>query len=88
MTIEDRLNALEAEVKRLKDELLVTGYRQLRLGEQGLDHRAWLESHTLVLDQHRKTFEQHGEAMKELDARIAKLVSGFGEFMSRMEKRQ
>jgi uncharacterized coiled-coil protein SlyX len=76
MTIEERMEKLEKAlgsqdtlVRELRDAVTVTAQLEARQGRMLKEHGDWLISHQ--------------EAMKALDARIANLVSGIGEFMRR-----
>jgi uncharacterized coiled-coil protein SlyX len=86
MTIEQRMDKIEKAlgsndvlVRELRDAVTVTAQLEARQGRALKEHGEWLESHD-------RAMKEHGELMKELDARIANLVSGFGEFM-RLERR-
>jgi len=83
MTIEERMTRLEAAfgpqsdlVRELRDAVTVTAELEARQGRVLKDHSAWLVEHDRAMKEHR-------EEMKILDARIANLVSGMGEFMRR-----
>jgi uncharacterized coiled-coil protein SlyX len=86
MTLEQRMDKIEKAlgsndvlVRELRDAVTVTAQLEARQGRVLKEHGEWLESHDRAVKEHR-------ELMKELDKRIADLVSGFGEFM-RQERR-
>jgi uncharacterized coiled-coil protein SlyX len=83
MTIEERMDRLEKAwgsqddaVRELRDAVTVTAQLEARQGRVVKEHGDWL----VALERWK---EEHKEAMKDLDVRIANLVSGFGEFMRR-----
>jgi uncharacterized coiled-coil protein SlyX len=83
MTIEERMDRLEKAwgsqddaVRGLRDAVSVTAQLEARQGRAIKEHGEWL----VALERWK---EEHKEAMKDLDVRIAILVSGFGEFMRR-----
>jgi hypothetical protein len=47
-----------------------------------------LKEHSAWLAEHAQFVKEHKDAMKDLDVRIANLVSGFGEFMRRERPQQ
>jgi uncharacterized coiled-coil protein SlyX len=76
MTLEERMDKIEKAlgsqddlVRELRDAVTVTAQLEARQGRVVKEHGEWLLSHE--------------QAMKALDARIANLVSGVGEFMRR-----
>jgi hypothetical protein len=54
----------------------VTAQLEARQSRVVKEHGEWLAAH-------ERAMKEHKDAMKELDVRIANLVSGFGEFMRR-----
>jgi uncharacterized coiled-coil protein SlyX len=81
MRIEERMAKLESAfgaqsdlVRELRDAVTVTAQLEARQGRVLKDHRVWLVEHDRAMKEHR-------EEMKILDALIANLVSGVGEFM-------
>ena len=94
MTIDERMDRLEKAwgsqddaVRELRDAVTVTAQLEARQGRVVKEHGEWLASHERAMDQSAKEraqfVKEHQAAMKELDARISNLVSGFGEFMRR-----
>jgi uncharacterized coiled-coil protein SlyX len=88
MTLEERMDRLEKAwgsqddaVRELRDAVTVTAQLEARQGRVLKEHSAWLAEHAQFVKEHK-------EAMKELDVRIANLVSGFGEFMRRERPQQ
>jgi len=83
MTLEQRMDKIEKALgsndvleRELRDAVTVTAQLEARQGRVLKEHSEWLESHDRAMKEHR-------ELTKELDRRIADLVSGFGEFMRR-----
>jgi uncharacterized coiled-coil protein SlyX len=83
MTLEERMDRLEKAwgsqddaVRELRDAVTVTAQLEARQGRVVKERSDWL----VALERWK---EEHKEAMKDLDVRIANLVSGFGEFMRR-----
>lgn len=87
MTIEERMDRLEARlgsqdemVRELRDAVTVTAQLEARQSHALRDHTEWLQEHD-------RAMKAHDAAMKDLDERIRQLVSGFGEFIRRSEKK-
>jgi uncharacterized coiled-coil protein SlyX len=85
MTIEERMDRLEKRlgqndelVIELRDALTVTAYLEARQSKVLKEQAGRL----VELEEDRK---EHKERMKDLDRRIADLVSGFGEFIRRQK---
>ena len=83
MTLEQRMDKIEKAlgsddtlVRELRDAVPVTAQLEARQGRLLKEHGDWLDSHD-------RAMKKHHERMKELDARIASLGSGFGEFIRR-----
>jgi len=83
MTLEERMDKLEKAlgsndtlVRELRDAVTVTAQLEAGQGRALKEHGDWLASREQAMKEHR-------ELTKELDARIANLVSVFGEFMRR-----
>ena len=81
MTMEERVERLEKSlgkndelVRELRDAVTVTA--QLEAAQS----RA-LKTHAIAIASHDQWMAEHRESMKDLDVRISRLVSGFGEFM-------
>lgn len=92
MTIEERMDRLEAKlgsqdemVHELRDAVTVTAQLEARQSRALREHTLWLEEHDQAVKVHDQAMKVHDQAMKDLDARIASLVSGFGEFMRRSD---
>jgi sugar phosphate isomerase/epimerase len=90
MTLEQRMDKIEKAlgsndtlVRELRDAVTVTAQLEARQGRVLKEHSDWLESHDRAMKEHDERMKEHHERMQELDARIANLVSGFGEFMRR-----
>lgn len=91
MTVTARLESRHYQMvqdhqKWLEEETLATA----RHREAQARHEVWIEEHDRALARHEGWLEEHDRGMRELrerdkllDDRIAKLVSGFGEFMRR-----
>jgi uncharacterized coiled-coil protein SlyX len=83
MTLEERMDKIEKAlgsqddlVRELRDAVTVTAVLEARQARILKEHGEWLAHHDAAT-------KAHNEAMKGLDARIANLVSGVGEFMRR-----
>ncbi len=81
MTAEERVDRLEKSlgkndemVRELRDAVTVTAQLEAAQSRALKEHAAELASHDRWMAEHR-------ESMKDLDVRIFRLVSGFGEFM-------
>ena len=97
MTLEERMKKMEDAygtqsdlMRELRDAVNVTAYLEARQGRVLKEHGEWLEEHEAAMKAHDAAMEAHDAAMKAhdaamkaLDERIARLVSGFGEFMRR-----
>jgi len=85
MTVEERVDRLEKSlgkqdemVRELRDAVTVTAHLEASQSRMLKVHTEWLASHDRAIAKDRKA---HKDAMKDLDERIIRLVSGFGEFM-------
>jgi uncharacterized coiled-coil protein SlyX len=74
MTVEERVDRLEKSLGK-QDEMV----RELRDAVTVTAHLEAAQGH--LLKEHSKWLVERKEAMKDLDERISRLVSGFGEFM-------
>jgi uncharacterized coiled-coil protein SlyX len=81
MTMEERVDRLEKSlgkndelVRELRDAVTVTAHLEAAQGRLLKEHSKWLV-------EHNEAIAEHKAAMKDLDERISRLVSGFGEFM-------
>ena len=90
MTLEERMKKMEDAygtqsdlMRELRDAVNVTAYLEARQGRVLKEHGEWLEEHAAAMKGHDAAMKAHDAAMKALDERIARLVSGFGEFMRR-----
>lgn len=97
MTIEERMSRLEKAfganddlVRELRDAVTVSAYMEARREKIVKDHSEWLISHDQAMRAHDRAMLELKESAKTqqeqgriLDERIAKLVSGIGEFMRR-----
>jgi len=90
MTLEERMKKMEDAygtqsdlMRELRDAVNVTAYLEARQGRVLKEHGEWLEEHEAAMKGHDAAMKAHDAAMKVLDERIARLVSGFGEFMRR-----
>jgi len=95
MTVEQRLARLEKSlgkqdemVRELRDAVTVTAHleaAQSRMlkehAEAIVSHDRWIVEHNAWMVEHNAAMAEHKSAMKDLDERISRLVSGFGEFM-------
>jgi uncharacterized coiled-coil protein SlyX len=86
MSLEERMTAMEKAygtqselMRELRDAVTVTASLEARQGKLLREHGEWLAAHDASM-------KEHQAAMKDLDARIEKLVSGFGAFIARKEK--
>ena len=81
MTPEERINRLEQSLGK-NDELVVKlRDAQVATSEMMKEHAISIASHERWMAEHRTAMAEHKTAMKDLDERISRLVSGFGEFM-------
>lgn len=85
--MEERVDRLEAYfgsqdemVRSLRDAVTVTAELEAAQSRR-------MKEHALELAAHADWLKRHESTMKEIDERIADLVSGFGEYLRR-EKRQ
>ncbi len=83
MTLEERMLKMEAVfgaqsdlMRELRDAVTVTVQLEARQSRALKEHTEWLVFHD-------KALREHDERMKIVDERIARLVSGVGEFMRR-----
>ena len=74
--LEKALGSQDTLVRELRDAVTVTAQLEARQGRVLKEHSDWLQSHD-------RAMKEHADQMKALDARIANLVSGVGEFMRR-----
>jgi uncharacterized coiled-coil protein SlyX len=88
MTLEERMQKIEAAfgaqsdlVRELRDAVTVTASLEARQSRALKEHSEWLVFHD-------KALREHDERMKTVDERIARLVSGVGEFMRRENARE
>jgi hypothetical protein len=88
MTLEERMLKIEAAfgaqsdlMRELRDAVTVTAELEARQSRALKEHAEWL-----VL--HDKALREHDERMRIVDERIARLVSGVGEFMRRENARE
>ena len=93
MNLEERMTAMEKAygtqsdlMRELRNAVTVTAELEARQGKVLKEHGEWLVSHQEWLARHEAEKREHAERMKELDVRIADLVSGFGAFIARVEK--
>ena len=91
MTIEERVAKVEARlgandelVMGLRDAMIATAHMEAHQSRLLKDHAVWLQEQDAAIVASRRESE---EWKKVMDERIANLVSGFGEFMRRLEKR-
>jgi len=98
MTLEERVAAMEARygandelVREIRDAVTATAHMEARHSRALKDHAEWLVNHDAAIIASRQQQEasrrEWETRMKDLDERIAHLVSGFGEFMRRHEAR-
>ena len=87
MTIEERVERLEASwgktdplVRELRDAVTVTAELENRQGKL-------VKEHSLRIAEHEEWLREHQAAMKELDKRIADLVSGVGAFIAAQKQK-
>jgi len=83
MTLEERMQKMEAAfgtqsdlMRELRDAVTITAELEARQSRVLKEHTEWLVFHD-------KALREHDERMKTIDERIARLVSGVGEFMRR-----
>jgi uncharacterized coiled-coil protein SlyX len=88
MTLEERMTAMEKAygtqsdlMRELRDAVTVTANLEARQGKVLKEHGEWLASHEAATREHAERMREHNDAMKDLDVRITRLVSGFGAFM-------
>jgi uncharacterized coiled-coil protein SlyX len=88
MTLEERMQKMEAAfgaqsdlMRELRDAVTVTAELEARQSRVLKEHTEWLVSHD-------KALREHDDRMKTVDERIARLVSGVGEFMRREQPSQ
>jgi uncharacterized coiled-coil protein SlyX len=96
MTAMEKAYGTQSDLMReLRDAVTVTANLEARQGkvlkEHGewlASHSEWLASHEAAMREHDAAMREHAErkrehdaAMKDLDVRITRLVSGFGAFM-------
>jgi len=93
MTIEERMDRLEAKlgsqdemVRELRDAVTVTARLEAQQGRLARGHSEAIVEHEKWLQEHDAAMKAHDFAMKQLDTRISDLVSGFGEFMRRVDR--
>jgi uncharacterized coiled-coil protein SlyX len=88
MTLEQRVDRLEKSlgknddlVRELRDAVTVTARLDAAQSRALKEHAKAIASHDRWMIEHKEAMTEHRESMKDLDERISKLVSGFGEFM-------
>jgi hypothetical protein len=88
MSLEERMTAMEKAygtqsdlMRELRDAVTVTANLEARQGKVRKEHGEWLASHEAAGREHAERMREHDAAMKDLDVRITRLVSGFGAFM-------
>ncbi len=91
MTLEDRVAGIELRlgandelVQSLKEAMIVTAHLEAHQSRLLKEHSLLLKEEEAARIAGRREFE---EWKKFIDERIANLVSGFGEFMLRLERR-
>ncbi len=93
MTLEERMTAIEKAygtqsdlMRELRNAVTVTAELEARPGKVLQEHGQWLAQQEAERREHAERMREHKAAMKDLDVRIADLVSGFGAFIARVEK--
>jgi hypothetical protein len=72
---------LQQAIKELHETAIVMSGIQSRQAALLLDHAEWLQAHDCAMARHDKEMAEARERGRELDERIAKLVSAIGEMM-------
>jgi hypothetical protein len=75
---EARLTALEAAHKELEDAFVVMTHLETKMGQMLREQAEYLAMHEARLKQSEQQMEQQRQFNREVDERIAKLVSAIG----------